>query len=260
MTIASSGCWARRVALVTGATSGTGRDLCAYLAAHDWDVAIGWRTAEDRALALVETCRVSGARTFAARLDVTDQDSCRAFVDGTVATLGRIHALANLASWAAPDGGYRVPLESLDLSWLARAFEVDVVGALRMIQLCLPHLRAAGAAAVVNYSSASALASDPDLHAYLGAKVSIAAYTAALARELGPSVRINCIAPGAIRTDWMERWAMPADEERALAAAACVGRLGEPRDLTSMTSFLLSDAASFITGQVFTVDGGLFLP
>lgn len=260
MTLAGGACWARPIALVTGATSGTGRDLCAHLAAHDWDVAIGWRTAEDRARTLAEACRASGARAYAARLDVADEDSCREFVNGTLAALGRIDALVNLASWAAPGGAYKVPLEKLDLAWLASAFDVDVVGALRMIRLCAPHLRASGAAAVVNFSSASALASDPDLHAYLGAKVSIAAYTRALARELGPSVRINCVAPGAVRTDWVERWSMPPGEEAALAAAACVGRLGEPRDLTSITAFLLSRAASFITGQVLPVDGGLFLP
>lgn len=251
---------ARRVALLTGATSGTGRDLAVRLAAGGWDVALGWRSKEDRARSLVEECRALGASTFAGRLDVADEASARAFVEGAVAALGRIDALANVASYAAPGGAYRVPLESMDLGAVASAFDVDVVGALRMIRLCLPHLRATGAGAVVNYSSASALAYDPDLNTYVGAKVAIAAYTASLARELGPAVRINCIAPGAVRTDWMETWHMPADEEAALARAACVGRIGEPRDLTAMATFLLSPESSFVTGQVFTVDGGLFRP
>lgn len=250
----------RRVALVTGATSGAGRDVCRRLAAEGWDIALGWHSAEARAAELVAECRAAGANVRAARLDVTDDATAAAFVARAVSDLGRLDGLVNLASWAAPGGGYRVPLERLDLEWVRRSCDVDLVGTLRMIRICAPHLRASGAGAIVNYGSASANASDPDLHAYLGAKVAVAAYTVALARELGPTVRVNCLAPGAIRTDWFDRWKMPPGEEAALAAASCVGRVGEARDLTEAALFLLSERASFVTGQVLAVDGGLFAP
>ena len=111
-------------------------------------------------------------------------------------------ALACLASYAAPGGACRVPLADLDLADIRRCFEVDVLGALRMLRACLPSLRAASRpearSAVVTFGSESARRRDPDLLAYLGPKVSIDAYTEALARELGPEVRINCISPGAI--------------------------------------------------------------
>lgn len=251
---------ARAVTLITGATSATGRDLATHLAGRGHDLALGWRSKGDACEALAETCRAAGARVYCGRLDVTDETGATQFVRDALAALGRIDGLANVASWAAPGGAYRVRLADLDLADVLRACEVDLVGTLRMIRLCTPPLRASGAGAIVNYSSESALRGDPDLHVYLGAKVAVSVYTLALARELGPEVRINCIAPGAIATDWITSWDLPPAETEALAAASCVGRLGTPGDLSLLAAFLLSRDSSFITGRTFPVDGGLFCP
>ena len=251
---------ARQVAAVTGATGGSGRAICLELARRGWAVAVGFRSKPGAAQTLASACRRLGAPAAAVALDVRDDESVKAFVRRAAVTLGPITDLVNVASYATPGGGYRVPLAKLELAEIVRAVEVDLVGSLRMIRACGPSMRRAGGGAVVNFGSASADAADPDLLVYMAAKVSIAAYTRALARELGPKIRVNCVAPGAIATDWVTAWKLPVKERRALEQATALGRLGEPQDVANLVAFLLSDDASYMTGQTLTLDGGMFSP
>lgn len=251
---------AKPVALVAGGTGGSGAAVCAELARRGWDVALSYRTRAERAEAVAQTCRSLGARALARRLDVTSDASAESFVRAASASLGPPRALVNLASWAAPGGAYGATLADLDLRAVARAVEVDLVGTLRMIRAAAPAMRGAGGGSIVNFGSASADAADPDLLAYMAAKSSVSLYTRALARELGPSIRVNCVAPGAVATEWLDAWNVPAREVRSLARAAALRRLGEPSDVASLVAFLVSDEASFLTGQTVTLDGGMFNP
>lgn len=248
-----------RVAAVTGATGGSGRAICAELARRGWTIAIGYRSKRRAAEAVAARCRKLGAHAAALHVDVADAASVKRFVRAAT-DMGPLRALVNTASYATPGGGYRVPLARLDVGEVLRAVDVDLAGSLRAIGAAAPPMRRSGGGAVVNFGSASADAADPDLLVYMAAKVSLAVYTRALARQLGPRVRVNCIAPGAIATDWIDAWRMPARERRALARAACVGRLGDADDVAKLVAFLVSDDASFMTGQTVTLDGGMFNP
>lgn len=252
-----SGRHQRRVAVVTGATGGLGRAIAVELARRGWAVAVGYRTKRSEAASIAAAARRHGAGALALPLDVAIDVSVVAFVRSARA-LGPVTALVNVASFAAPGGAYRTPLADLDLQHVLRAVEVDVGGSLRMIRALAPGMRRAGGGAVVNFGSAGD--ADPEVLAYIAAKSGIAAYTRALARQLGPAIRVNCIAPGAIESDWLREWKMPAGERRALANAACLRRLGQPRDIAGVTAFLLSEDAAFVTGQTLAVDGGMFCP
>jgi 3-oxoacyl-[acyl-carrier protein] reductase len=250
----------RRVAVVTGATGGSGRAICLELARRGRAVAVGYRSKRSAAEAVAARCRMLRVPAAALPLDVSDEAGVAAFVREASLRLGPVRELVNVASYAAPSGGYRAPLARLNFAELVRAVEVDLVGSLRMIRACAPSMRRAGGGAVVNFGSASADAADPDLLVYMAAKVSLRAYTRALARELGPKIRVNCVAPGAVATDWIETWKLPASERRALERAACLGRLGEPEEVAKLVAFLVGEDSAFVTGQTLTIDGGMFNP
>jgi len=247
-------------AVVTGATGGTGRAVCEELARRGFAVAVGYRSKPRVAAAVAARCSEFAVPAVALPLDVSDEKSAATFVRAATAALGPVRALVNVASYASASVAYRTSLAKLDFRELVRAVEVDLVGSLRMIRAFAPSMRRAGGGAVVNFGSASADAADPDLLVYMAAKTSLAVYTRALARSLGPTIRVNCVAPGAIATDWIDAWKLTAAERRILERASVVGRLGEPADVAKLVAFLVGDDASFLTGQTIAIDGGMFNP
>ncbi|MBI4569744.1 MAG: SDR family oxidoreductase [Planctomycetes bacterium] len=250
---------ARRVVLVTAGASAVGAAVCRELARRGHAVVVGFRGHPEAARRVADGCaRISRRPARAVHVDVTDTASLAAAIPSAWRGMGTLAGLVNVASYSSKTGDYRTGFARLDVNDVVRAVEVDLAGSLRVIQRCLPHLRAAGGA-VVNFGSASANAADPDLLPYLGAKVGLAAYTRALARELGPRVRINTIAPGALDTDWMSTWRLPPGERKALITATCAGRLGTADEVARLVVWLLSDGA-YVTGQTITIDGGMFCP
>jgi NAD(P)-dependent dehydrogenase (short-subunit alcohol dehydrogenase family) len=188
-------------------------------------------------------------------LDVADATSVAAFVRAVTLSLGPIRDLVNVASYAAPSGGYRAPLAKLDFAELVRAVEVDLVGSLRMIRACAPSMRRAGGGAVVNFGSASADAADPDLLVYMAAKVSLGAYTRAGASARADDPR-QLRRAGRNRDDWTRRgmrrrasrWSAPRvrpSRRAGRSRSSSRSRLGRRR---------------VHHRQTLTIDGGMFNP
>jgi NAD(P)-dependent dehydrogenase (short-subunit alcohol dehydrogenase family) len=178
------------------------------------------------------------------RCDVSREASVRACVRAVLRRFGRLDALINNAGIADPSGR---PIEKLSLGEWNRKIGVNLTGVFLMTKHCTPHLRKAGGA-IVNIASTRALQSEPDTEAYAAAKGGVVALTHALAMSLGPRVRVNCISPG-----WIAKTGLSRKEHAQHPA----GRAGRPEDIGEMIAFLISDAAGFITGQNFVVDGGM---
>jgi NAD(P)-dependent dehydrogenase (short-subunit alcohol dehydrogenase family) len=196
--------------------------------------------------------------SIAIQLDAADEDSVAAAVATTIAELGRIDCVFNAAGHA--DFG---PIEEWSLERWNRMLGVHAGGTFLSCKHTLPHLRAAGGGSIVNVASIAAITAQPFNAPYGAAKAAIVGFTRQLSRDVAPdNIRVNAVAPGRIKTGmttplYTERGGGDFEKGAALAIPGIpMGRIGEPREIAEPVCFLLSNEASFITGQVIVPDGG----
>jgi NAD(P)-dependent dehydrogenase (short-subunit alcohol dehydrogenase family) len=237
---------AGRVALVTGGSRGIG--LAAATALHDAGatVVLAARGAE----ALDEAVVKLGDRATAFSLDVADREAAADCVVDTLDRYGRLDVLVNNAG-VSP---YFGPLAAIDDRSFARALDVNLHAPLLWSGLAWSAWMEHNGGSIVNIASIAGLGTGPGFGIYNVTKAALIHMTRQLALELAPGVRVNALAPGIVRTDM----ARPLWErqERDVAAATPLGRIGEPSDVGAAVLFLASDAAAWITGATLVVDGG----
>jgi NAD(P)-dependent dehydrogenase (short-subunit alcohol dehydrogenase family) len=244
-----------KTAIVTGAGRGIGRAIARLFAAEGAAVIVASRTAAegDATVALI---RDAGSEATFIATDVSRGDEVRGLVDQTVATYGRLDALVNNAGI----GGPGKPLHEASEEEWDRVIDTNLKGAFLGMRFAIPHMLASGGA-IVNVSSVLAEMTLPGCTAYTASKAGIIGLTKATALEVGQfGIRVNCIQPGSTDTPMM--WEGLDDAERAdieplVAAAALLQKVGQPEEIARVALFLVSDAASFVTGASFLADGGL---
>ena len=242
-----------KVTIVTGAASGIGRAASRVFHAAGASLALVDRD-EDGLRETAAGIEAAGGGVLVARADIADAGEVEAAVAATLARYGRLDCAFNNAGvdsfeWALG--------ELPDEEW-RRVIEIDLTG----VFFCLKHeiraMRASGGGAIVNTSSGLGLVAVANQSAYVAAKHGVIGLTKAAALEyVTEGIRVNAVCPGIIRTPMADRGIAgnPAVAE-ALAKLQPIGRLGEPEEVANAALFLLSDAASFITGEALAVDGG----
>jgi 3-oxoacyl-[acyl-carrier protein] reductase len=248
-----------RWVLLAGGSSDTGQFCVRHLATCGIIPIITYHQRREIAERLIREIREAAPGAFASHLDVTKEGSVETLTQSISQKGIKLTGVVCLCSYSRPDAGYQNSLESLVLSDVQASLAVDLIGVARLLQAVLPILQRPGGS-IVTFGSASALGNDNDLLQYLPARLSMSAYTRSFARKLGPDLRINCIAPGALATSWLERWGLPPDERETLRLSTAAQRLGTPEDIAHSVEFLLSSRSAYITGQTLIVDGGLFCP
>jgi 7-alpha-hydroxysteroid dehydrogenase len=240
-----------KVAIVTGAGRGIGAATARVFADAGADVLLAARTKEQLD-AVAEEVRAFGRRAVVVPIDVNDNDAVADLVTRAVDELGRLDIVVNNA-------GGTMPRPFLDTSpgFLERSFHFNVTTAFVLSKAAAPHLLASGEGAIVNMSSAIGRLRDRGFVAYGTAKAALSHMTRLLAADLAPKVRVNGIAVGSIATSALEV-VLDDDAIRGeMVRRTPLKRLGEPEDIARCALYLASPAASFITGKLFEVDGGL---
>ena len=241
----------KQVALVTGGSRGIGRAIAERLALDDFAVGILYHSNQSAAEAVVEGIRRRSGTAVAVRADVAEQEAVTAAVEQVAAALGEITLLVNNAGIAAQQ-----MFQDITAADWRRMMAVHVDGAFYAIQAVLPAMLHRKTGSIVNLSSMWGLRGASCEVSYATAKAAIIGMTRSLAVELAPSgIRVNCVAPGVTRTEMVE--ALGEETLAGLAEETPLGRLGMPAEIADAVAFLAGGQASFITGQVLTVDGGL---
>lgn len=238
-----------QTALVTGGGAGIGRAICLMFAEAGADVACTDRNEAD-ARAVADACRRFGSKAIGLKLDVTHEAERVAVVEQVVTELGRLSILVNNAGGGGPKP-FEMPQS--DFEW---AFQLNVFSLFRLSQLAAPHLRKAGGGAIINISSMAGTNTNRRMCSYGASKAAVDHLTRNMAFDLGPDrIRVNAIAPGAIRTAALATVLTP-DIEKAMLKHTPLGRLGEDTDIAAAALYLAAPASAWVSGQVLTVSGG----
>ncbi len=242
-------------ALITGGASGIGR-AAALLFAHEGAAVAVADLNKAAGQAVVDQIQGEGGRAIFIRCDVTQAGDCRRTVEQTVAELGGLDVLFNNAGIIR-----RATVVDADEADWDRIMAVNVKSVFLMSKVAVPVMAAAGGGAIVNTASGWGLVGGQKAAAYCASKGAVVLLTKAMALDHGPhGIRVNCICPGDTDTVMLHQEAAqlgePVDRFLADSAQRPLGRLGRPEEVAQAALYLVSDAASFVTGAALVVDGG----
>jgi NAD(P)-dependent dehydrogenase (short-subunit alcohol dehydrogenase family) len=259
-----------KVAIVTGAGRGIGKAIALTLGEAGADITAVARTRE-QIEQTAEDIRKLGRQALAIPTDVSEEDQVKKAVEQTISQFGKIDILVNNAGIAISKPVALVPGaeiagftgkrggqdKQLTLQEWRKIIDTNLTSAFLFAQAVGPYMMKQRKGKVINTSSTCADEGLPRISAYSASKAGLSTFTRCLASEWGPfNINVNAIAPGVIRTDMVAHHLEDPKSKEAILGRIPLGRVAEPRDVALLVLFLASEASDYLTGQIFTIDGG----
>jgi len=248
-----------RIALITGAGQGVGRQTAIHFAVHGCDAIIVNDFVRERAEAVADELKALGCRAEPMPVDITDFERTSRRVEELTQILGGLHILVNNAGNAGPEGTpdkfppfWETEPEDWD-KWMG----TNLFGVLNLCRAALPIMIKSGGGSIVNVVSDAGRVGEPHLAVYSAAKAGTAGFSRALAKGLGiHKIRVNSVSLSTINTPGVQSMLPDEATIQKMLRSYIIRRMGQPSDAANMILFLASNAASWITGQTYPVNGG----
>ena len=242
-----------KTVLITGASRGIGRATAKKFAQNGYNVIIHYNKSEKKALSLEKELRNYDIRTLTVKADITDEKQIKNMINIAQKTFGKIDVLVNNAGISLTK-----QIQDYKLEEIQKLFATNTIGSIIVTREVSKLMISEKYGKIVNISSIWGKVGGSMESAYSASKGATISLTLALAKELAPSgINVNCVCPGVIDTDMMKNYSTETKEE--LKNATPLNRLGKAEDIANAIYFLASEDASFVTGQILTVDGGFTL-
>jgi 3-oxoacyl-[acyl-carrier protein] reductase len=241
------------VAVITGATGGIGGASARLFAREGAKLVLGYRSATDRAERISKACEELGAETLSLQVDVTDQEDVHRFIAESHKTFGRIDCLAAVHGFWSSDIWEKRMIDITEDEWKA-VLDNDLKGTFHLCKSAVPHMVKQKKGSVVLMCSSPVFSGHDRGGLFSVAKSGVGALVKSLALEYKPYVRANAVAPGNVRTKWLDD--LPSQERAQYESESPLQRLIEPEEVATVIAFLASDLASAVNGQIVVVDGG----
>ena len=242
-----------KTVLITGASRGIGREIAIKFASEGYNVVLNYNSSEAKAKTIAKQIEKFGVKCLLVKADVSVESEVIDMVNVALKEFGRIDVLVNNAGVALSK---LFQLTTTDE--VARVFGVNTFGVINCSKAVVPSMVSEKSGKIINISSIWGKVGASMETIYSASKGAVIAFTMALAKELAPSnISVNCVCPGVIETDMLLEYT--EEDKKELKNQTPLNRLGTPQDVANAVYFLASDNATFITGQVITVDGGFAL-
>ena len=242
-----------KVALITGATRGIGREIALELAANGFDIAVNYRSEKDIPEDLKKEIESHNVRCEFVKADVSSFEQCESMVKDAIAKFGRIDVLVNNAGITRDGLIMRMKKEDFEA-----VIDVNLVGTFNVTRNVIPYMIKQRSGRIISLSSVVGVAGNAGQTNYSASKAGVIGFTKSLAKEVASrNILVNAVAPGFIDTDMTK--VLSDSVKEGINAQIPLRRMGSPREVAKVVKFLASEDSSYVTGQVINIDGGMVM-
>ncbi len=242
-----------KVALITGATRGIGREIALELAANGFDIAVNYRSEKDIPEDLKKEIESHNVRCEFVQADVSNFEQCESMVKDAIDKFGRIDVLVNNAGITRDGLIMRMKKEDFEA-----VIDVNLVGTFNATRNVIPYMIKQRSGRIISLSSVVGVAGNAGQTNYSASKAGVIGFTKSLAKEVASrNILVNAVAPGFIDTDMTK--VLSDSVKEGINAQIPLRRMGSPREVAKVVKFLASEDSSYVTGQVINIDGGMVM-